>query len=566
MHKIITSAFLFLTYFCSAQCLFKTTPIAEMLSQSDYVFEGEVLQQWSFFDESSGHIFTANRIEVRSDLKNELPEEIILITKGGKWQNLIEIVSSSLTLKMGDQGVFLANEEFLHFDNNQSTNLFPAVGGKSFFKKEQINSIREIKTELGINEAETTAPEVIQHRAVPIINSITPQVVTAGTSDVITISGANFGDQPTGFALLELRNPDFFGNIISYETILPDHILSWSDQQIQIIIPGKDINFGTSGAGSGGVRILNPSGQATVSEQEITVRFNKFVDGFDGIRLIDKNGEGGYTFTLNEDIFNNAETAESIERAFERWQCAIHSNIKTSGSSSAVSCPSKDGVNLISFDENCDLPFGALAQSSQWFEVCPDGSQAFLEMDIILDAGVNWNMEPTNALDDEFDLESLIFHELGHSHGIGHVLDTLSVMYPALYPGETKRYLFPDTRECGELIIDESTTANNCGDYGAFVALPDCETAIDETFEINKLKLFPNPVDDFVHISFETTENSDFLFSITTLTGRIVHTQEVKTIRGKQNISLNLNDLSPSVYFLNIKNEKGSHSQKIIKL
>ena len=84
----------------------------------------------------------------------------------------------------------------------------------------------------------------------------------------------------------------------------------------------------------------------------------------------------------------------------------------------------------------------------------------------------------------------------------------------------------------------------------------DVSTLSNEEFELNSIKFYPNPVKDILHLD---TKNQQITgFKIIDLTGKIVY----KTI--PQAYRVNLQNLSPGMYLVNVKTKNGSLSKKII--
>ncbi len=464
-----------------AQCMLENMSLIERNTFSTEIFDGIVTSQNTIFNEADGHIYTIYEID-----EKESERSILFSIRGGRVNDLIEIVTPSLKLNIGDQGLFFLKEwntnkrgeiiyegavgllSFLKYNEKQDNY---SDGLNVYNKNEIISSLDGLNIKTLSSSKEETSPSLL---VPPVILGISPTVVTAGTEEIITITGNNFGSSATGFALLELRNPDITGSLIAYEAVNPEHILSWTNTQIQVIVPGRDPFLGKAGAGSGKVRVRNPEGETTTSAMTITVRYNRFTDGIDGMLLIDDNGFGGYTLSYNEAFFVNTPAVDAFERALETWQCTIETSVVTDGSTTTSSCPANDGVNIVSFDGNCQLPTNLHAQTTHWFIACPSGEAIFLEMDLIFDGEANWNYGTGFPSSGQFDFESLALHELGHSHGIGHVRDENSIMYPLLQTGIVKRDIDSDSEECGDAIVLESSILSDCGGNDPFIPLPAC--------------------------------------------------------------------------------------------
>jgi hypothetical protein len=85
-----------------------------------------------------------------------------------------------------------------------------------------------------------------------------------------------------------------------------------------------------------------------------------------------------------------------------------------------------------------DGPGGILGQT-QFFYF--PSTLAIVEADITMDAGDSWFISPVHncgGVGNDFDIQDIMTHELGHGMGLGHVQDdALLTMYPFASPGET---------------------------------------------------------------------------------------------------------------------------------
>ena len=566
MKKTFSIAFaLLINSFANSQCLINDIPLLEKINLAEYIFKGTVINEQVYFNENDGHIYTLYSIEIAGQYKNKISgKEVELAIRGGQWNNLIEVVTPSVNLEIGKEGFFFANtDNDPYLTNNESNLLTPAFGAASYIEK-YTEKANEFSQHFNIPNDEYIDNEKLLP---PVIESISPSTVAAGAGDVLTIGGSNFGDNPIGFALIQIRNPDFTENITVYHTLPPNHILSWSDTEIKIIVPGRDITFDTPGMGSGSIRVVNSSGEASTSSQKVSVKYNLFQDNMDDIYLTNQNSFGGYTFTTSELFSTDSDAMDAFTRALESWQCELHANMTIADVSTSTSCASQDGINLISFDDNCELPVTLLAQTTQWFSTCPNGEKTFLEMDILLNHDVKWNFKMDTPLADEYDFESLILHELGHVHGLGHVIDSFNIMYPSLVLGKERRLLNNNTLEGGETIINESLNLVGCGD--PFELFPECISAINSTLDYSgKVFIFPNPVENTLNIGISENNTSTLSITVSDITGKKILTNDYSLNNGGGNISLNVSTLMSGIYVLNIRDKKNgsTFNYKIRKL
>lgn len=480
-----------------AQCLTTPVPLHQKVAQSPFIFEGKVVHQQSVWNEKQDFIYTLNYIQVYKTLKQDLPDTILLVTKGGQINDILAVVHPNLSLTPNDYGLFFAQpadipftQRFKHpivkpYAHQQGMITFDLITATAHTPFHQYQNIEQqlyrpisqqtkqiIKTKLA-----SPYPISTPDKAAIAINTITPTTVVAGTGQVMTITGSGFGTF-TPPAKVQFRNPNFFPPTITYQSVADDHILSWTNTQIQFIIPAKDVQTGKAGAGSGAIRVVSSAAELEVSDTDVQVLFNKANLNFREIDLVNTNGIGGYTFQYHNGFSTDAQTA--FERAIDTWQCANQVPFTVSGTPNPESCPANDGINTVAFDDDCPLDAGTLAQTTQWFAACGNGDAFFMELDLIFarPSTVNWHFESTNPASNQKDFESICLHELGHAQGIEHVLTDGSTMFPALSDGEMIRAVDKDALNCSHLIAQHSSENNNCGGTTAILSTDRCGTLV----------------------------------------------------------------------------------------
>ncbi len=495
----------------SGQCLLESVSLEERAANSSFVFEAEKIGQGYYWSDEEGRVYTDHQLEIQHVFKGEslLSDTVLLRTRGGVWGDLVEEVFPVLGLSICERGLFFAN-----VDASDASILRTCCGPQSFIRydlekqsaSDPLNYYEQIALDvhlplweaaIGMSELDYENSYLFQETDTkdgqdlpPVISGFSPTSITAGTFDILTITGENFGSAPTGMSSVHFRNPDFYGLSFSYQAVAPNHILSWSDNEIQVLVPGRDPLINKSGAGTGLIRVYNEAGDMSQSTENLTVLYNKMTAGLHEIDLVNDSGFGGYTFSLNETLAADEEAVAAIDRALSTWQCEIQTNLVNAGASSPVACAANDGLNLIAFDTSCELPMGTIGQTTHWFMQCADGDAFFLEMDLLFDAEINWNFSTAPTPSGQKDFESAVLHELGHAHGMGHVLDFGKVMYPALLDADDVRELDADAKECGALILAHSVEANTCGDSSPMIALPACDAPC--SLSISDLELLNN--------------------------------------------------------------------------
>jgi hypothetical protein len=114
-----------------AQCALYQIYLDQKINESEFILEGEIIQQTCFKSASKNKIFTLNTVKVLSVFKGDLPSQIIIITAGGKIGNQMEIASSLLSLRNGQLGMFFLNKEIVETPNGHQEvfNVFSSAQG-----------------------------------------------------------------------------------------------------------------------------------------------------------------------------------------------------------------------------------------------------------------------------------------------------------------------------------------------------------------------------------------------------------------------------------------------------
>ena len=474
---------LFLPHAAYNQCMLSGLDLSSRMAMSDTVISGSIHLQNTYI-RPDGNIVSSYQIISSSDT-------FVIEKLGGSVGQLTQVIQPDVTLKEGESGLFFVKRRYaknlsfscgpysyIQYDPTDQT-FYEVI---SRYSKEEIyQHLAEYSYQLNILEKPLAVQALLSP---PTILDISPDTITAGTESVLTITGSNFGYNAVGQASIEFRNADVGVLINAYQPVPPNHILSWTDTKIKVIIPGRDPKNGNAGAGSGSFRVKNTMGELAYSPPLI-VLYNRFVIGASQqLALLNDNDHGGYTFTYNKDFINNSPAREAFKRALKTWQCEVESNIDTALLSTTFSCPANDGVNIVAFDDHCPLSAGLLAQTTHWYITCSDGQPFFLEMDLIFDKQAFWNYDSLYTNPNKFDFESTALHELGHFHGIGHSLTTGNTMFPNIFPGTTLRTLDTNTLMCAKHISSDSEKADNACNINNYQQKAWCKDTCNLSFNV----------------------------------------------------------------------------------
>lgn len=459
-----------------SQCMMVPVSLQERVSSADAVISGIVTEKESFLDSATMKVYTINKISVKAWLKNQraLPT-VYVITEGGNFQNRSTIVYPSLQLQLNTQYVLFLQtastkqqSKSFHKRNPNALQTIPYAGAQGAIvlsmglftdivqqtkqtETELLNTIKQISKQDALTpdgkkyQVPTTDNISIATRTTDI-SSFSPGTSRAGTvvaGDQITISGSGFG-AVAGNVFFTNAND---GGATFVTSGIASDIISWSDNSITVKVPA---NAGTGpinvNGGSASVSILN----VQYSHLAINSDFFGFASATrQRYYLRNLDAAGGYTFQFNTDFATNTAAVASFNRAMITWRCGTGVNFRAAGTT-AVAISANDGVNAIYF--NSSLPAGTLGICTSNFNAGANGSCNqdntvwwLSDMDIqfrdIPAAGFNWEYGPGAPTSSEFDFESVALHEIGHAHGLGHVIASGEVMHYALSNGFISRAL-----------------------------------------------------------------------------------------------------------------------------
>ncbi len=469
----------------NAQCMMRPVSLAQRSTESAHIVLGKLVGTEAYWDQAHQNIYTLNIFEVQAWLKGFLPKQRVgIISLGGFVGDKGQISHPSLELDPYNEYVLFLNSDNQVIDNKAIRQSQPdllqveAYASSQGALTKQSGIYHDLLSEkpqdevslLGKIEALThetaktpdgnsfaprtgdTSPlyewAAAEQRRMPITSFLpgTTRTGTIVTGDFVTISGSGFG---AGAGTVFYTNADDGGATFTSSGVASDNV-AWSDASIQ-----------NKPARRGGTGPINVNGAMT-SGSNLTVTYshleiNSNFSGFGSTTrqryyLVNKNGTGGYTFIYNTAYNGNSLAVASFERALATWRCATFVNFNINKSSTtAIATAALDGVNVVCFDAT--LPVGVLGRATSRFNGSATGGCNLAntvwwtdEIDVQFfpdppTAGFPWEYGPAAPAFTEYDFESVAVHELGHAHGLGHVIQAGTVMHFALANGQNTRAL-----------------------------------------------------------------------------------------------------------------------------
>ena len=515
MKKIAVLSGVFIWGLFSSLCSFSQflyqVSLEEKISQSSLIVEGKVVAQKSFWNDQRTMIYTSNQVEVYKVFKGETQKQFVeVITVGGLVGDQYIEASHLLTLKKEDMGVFFCKSDklkpvfssdklydiyastqgFLKYDRDSGTASAPFVA----YRDIQQELYRELRQKAGKMIEIKKIPAILKplpmpvRKAIdnrlnalpsndplpdnspsdyanapmrvlaPVISSFSPATVTAGayldpTNNVLTISGAGFGDTPGGAAAILFDDADNGAGGTPFAVAYNDpYIISWSDTEIRVRTPTK--------AGTGSFSVRDNDGVVAASPSNLAVAYSILSIihpsfGIKQLNLINANGSGGYSILYSNNTANSGinlmthPAKETFQRALATWREGAGANIIEAGEDPLQTINPSDNKNMVMFDNAGTglppLPVGVLAVCYSGMGICSGdmvANQAFKTGFDILIRNMGYSTgstafttgpcPPLSYSLTEVDLESILLHELGHALNLGHIIDGPS-------PGPTGR-------------------------------------------------------------------------------------------------------------------------------
>lgn len=493
----VCSAAILIMGICSAksQCMTYPVPFEQRINKAVYIVQGKVIDQHAYIDEASGNIYTLNRFKVAAWLKNHLNvDEVYVITAGGVVGNKAMHAYPSLEMDRYHEYLLMLEADNRKIDDKnfrilhpQALQMLPYADAQGSLTNEN-NYYHDLHYRTPVTEeklfarihvltnetARTPAgdifiprlPVIMPPGSVEVITSFTPTTTNSGTivpAEYITISGSSFG---AAAGTVFYTNADDGGATFTSSGIATDNV-SWSATSIQ--------NKVARAAGTGPINVngaMTSGSNLTVSYSHLNI--NSTFNGFGSTTrqryyLVNKDGAGGYKFTFNTSFNSNAPAVSAFKRALLLWRCNTLVRFYYNTTTSSIATAALDGENIVTFDAT--LPAGVLGRGTSRFSGSTNASCTTtntvwwldeMDMQFYPDppvAGFLWQYGPANPSFSEYDFESVALHELGHLHGLGHVILSGAVMHFALANGTTSRILSTNDINGGLAKMSYSTTA-----------------------------------------------------------------------------------------------------------
>ena len=511
MNKLIVALLLIIQIYapnCIALCSFSKLNSFNFENEDiKYLAIGKSIDKNSF--DYDNLIYTNHTILITKSTSNfNAGDTISIIKSGGVLKNICQFEYGSQSITEHEISIFLLNNENgmqQHFSKT-----FPSFKLlNTNFAVTDVNSIKS-KPKF-IQQLKTKWPSIAEYNNVESennnqkisnnsISNVYPNIIDAGKFSQIEINGTGFGTL-NNQATVQFRNSDFIDED-EYISVPANHIISWTDDNIKVLVPGTNVETGIPGAGTGFVKVVLSDGIVIQSNSILTINTHSIVSDMNNVDVNSISVVGNFGFYIHQSLIDiGAQPA--IERAINTWNCATGISYQIFGSTT-INCSANDLFNIIALDNEC--PIYGLASTRTTVDQC-NNDVFLLDADILINDEFNWHLDESEPLNGFYDLESTILHELAHVHQIGHVLNEEDLMYPNFNHSTVKRNIDGALLNTAKNIMAKSVLPNTCGTFPIKPINVNCNNVKPTAlFTLDKQKICVGDYVDFQNLS---TNNSN---------------------------------------------------------
>jgi hypothetical protein len=450
--QLLVSAAVVFPVISNAQCMSYPVALNERVARSGSLVFGKVTGQHCYED-AKGNIYTLNKIDVAAWLKNYKPEtEVYVITIGGMLGNKAQLSYPAIQLDKGQEYFLMLEDDNAVMDDKNfraaqpgKLQALPYADAQGAWRY-QNSKYYDIYIEGALTESElmdkitfltgeqvrkpdgttyTARSFAARGNQTTDIATLSPNPTAAGTVNPIhylIITGSGFGSTP---GTVGFPNADNGGSTRINPPNASDYV-TWTDNLIVVKVPTGSVN----NAGSGQITVNSFTSFDALIVDYSHISINSNFSNFPSqtrqrYYLRNLDGLGGYTFQYNTNFDVNAAAKAAFERALTTWTCKSGINWRTSGTT--TNGYADDATNVVLFDAT--LPSGVLARATSRFNGSAITGSCDMENTVwwlkeidvqARESGVTWQYGPALATSGQYDFETVLLHELGHAHGLGH--------------------------------------------------------------------------------------------------------------------------------------------------
>ncbi|MFN4914173.1 MAG: T9SS type A sorting domain-containing protein [Sphingomonadales bacterium] len=390
------------------------------------------------------------------------------------------------------------------------------------------------------------------------ISGISPKQIIGGKGEVFTITGSGFGASRGSSYVSFFREGNTYtdaatGNGFNY--------ISWSNTEIKLEMP---VAF------SNKIKV-NIWGADYTSTDTLKVKANLGYRQANPLLydlLTDNNKKGGVTWLVHPVYWNNPEIKQDIADVVQEFRCKTGVNYIIEPLTQWVPLNLGQGKHIIAPDSS----LAVVGFNDRLWASCIVGAETFYHNQTQLlrfNTQQNWyygkGQPPAGAAKFRY----VMFHEMGHSLGLGHVNELGESMYPTVTLLPSDNWCKRDTITISEqraikhyISLSQNFTFRGCG-ITPMKPNMDCKDVFGQNLRTASLEneeswLFPNPASSSVQLKLSAIEQAEF--SLWDTRGQKVMYSQVN---GLETLTLPQN-LADGIYLVKLVSNNGIKTMRLL--
>ena len=407
---------LLLIFSGGAQALMLKMTLEELTAGADSVLVGTVVSSTSNWNADHTNIYTEVVVSITDVLKGDTGENTVtVILPGGTVGETWQWVEDQPVFKVGENaGLFLEELNSAGLARmglggmpqlvaGSPATVYGGFQGKMSFTEDNSGTLSrispdEFKQNVSLALSGQPVPEVQNVPSImevisnQTISGINPNIASAGTNSLVTLTGSGFGTKGSNdhlvFYFLTSGSTDWF----MYDD---SQIVSWSDTQIQGYVPIDTIpgDYPYS-ACSGPVAVYKNGSWGNLIPITVTFGYGQYKWPGTGPTVTYRINDGGVAGRL-----------AAVQSAANTWVNASANFSFSYGGTTSATTKSQNGVNEILWE---DLPAGTVGQTYGW-----GSGGTITECDTSFNTDYVWNTAVTCPAG-QYDVPFIGTHEIGH--------------------------------------------------------------------------------------------------------------------------------------------------------
>lgn len=412
----------------------------------------------------------------------------------------------------------------------------------------------------------------------PVITAFGPQTIHAGTGEILTITGENFGEFDPAICTVIFRDGD--SQVNNANAIMRagekdfewNGVIHWTDEEIQVKVPSVDRDeLVKKPASSGKINVVNDCGKSEHSDNSLLIPYgilNYRSASFARPRLVTLksiNNNEGICFNLSSDL--PSWVLLELNAALSDWCSETGINFFIGGTTNNNSI-AIDNENVVSFTASGGGNGQIVVDPLFFSELCIIDNKpvhVFTEIDLGISFG---GTNPTFA--QLAQLRETFKHELGHAHMLTHAKN--------FSPDAGQYLMHPNGNLNGVIKASDSEGANLVFGNSALLADEGCATPIgsgqcgnncspNSTEYLNKeahlqFEVSPNPSNGIIRLSFNEIQEEGTI-SVIDIEGKIIKSEQIKILNSDYELIL---PEEKGVYIIRFNSSDLSVHKKVLKL